>query len=114
MKNKIVNNTWETILKQIDSDYEKLKDLMYLNPKISFQIYEINSETYYLDTIEVWPENCFVLNYTDSKWDKAISFIENELKNWPDVYKVNQDTWSFSSRNQAEKFITVFNLKWEQ
>lgn len=111
-----MNDTWEKFLQAWEPDINALRDMLRIGiePKIKFQVYELAENSFCLSIIESWPENCYILQYSESYYEKAIKFIESELLNWPDVTKINQDTWCFTSRNQAEKFITVFNLKWEQ
>lgn len=40
-------------------------------------------------------------------------WIEQTLENW-DCKKLDNEYWIFESRLTAEKFITLFNLKWAQ
>lgn len=44
--------------------------------------------------------------------DKRIEWAEQQLASWKFVSRVERDQWCFFSKKQAEKFITLFNLRW--
>lgn len=41
-----------------------------------------------------------------------ITWATEELDKWPRVRRTAYDMWKFPSKKQADKFITLFNLKW--
>ena len=38
--------------------------------------------------------------------------VQEELKNWTNVRRMAWDQWNFKYKKDAEKFVTLFNLKW--
>ena len=53
-------------------------------------------------------------HYPTRKLDDCIKWAEEKLKEWPDCDRKAWDMWDFKSRREAEKFLTVFHLSWEQ
>ena len=52
--------------------------------------------------------------WTTTKLDKSIAWAENKLAGWPNCKRMAFDMWDFKHRNDAEKFITLFHLSWQQ
>jgi len=44
----------------------------------------------------------------------CVEWAAEKLKDWPDVRRMAFDMWDFKSKKDAEKFITVFHLSWQQ
>jgi hypothetical protein len=52
-------------------------------------------------------------NYGSStKFTEAINWSVTALNEWPNCVRMSYDTWYFKTRYEAEKFSTLFNLKW--
>jgi hypothetical protein len=47
-------------------------------------------------------------------FDHCVKFVEEKLKDWPNCKRMAHDMWDFKHRKDAEKFITLFHLSWEQ
>lgn len=47
-------------------------------------------------------------------FDYCVKFVEEKLKDWPNCKRMAHDMWDFEHRKDAEKFITLFHLSWEQ
>ena len=58
------------------------------------------------------PTACKGLNKTNCIFPCA--FVEEKLKDWPNCNRMAWDMWDFKSRREAEKFITLFHLSWDQ
>jgi hypothetical protein len=52
--------------------------------------------------------------FPSRKLDDCVKWVEEKLKEWPDCDRKAWDMWDFKSRRDAEKFLTVFHLSWEQ
>ena len=52
-----------------------------------------------------WKVRVLGFDYNLYEW------VENTLGNWKDVER-SHDFWLFEDRRSAEKFVTLFNLKW--
>lgn len=50
----------------------------------------------------------------NQKFDDCVKWSEEKLKDWPDVRRMSHDMWDFKHRRDAEKFITLFHLSWQQ
>jgi hypothetical protein len=48
------------------------------------------------------------------KLDECVKWVEEKLKDWPNCNRMAWDMWDFKHRKDAEKFITIFHLSWEQ
>lgn len=47
-------------------------------------------------------------------FDRCVSWVEEKIKDWPDVKRMAFDMWDFKNRKDAEKFITLFHLSCQQ
>ena len=53
-------------------------------------------------------------NAYTNQYDKCVGWSVEKLKDWPDCKRMSFDMWDFKHRKDAEKFITLFHLSWEQ
>lgn len=53
-------------------------------------------------------------NVNNQTFDNCVKWTEERLKEWPDCTRKAFDMWDFKHRKDAEKFITLFHLSWEQ
>jgi len=51
---------------------------------------------------------------TSRSLDRAVEWTTEKLKNWPNCTRKSWDMWDFKSKHDAEKFITLFHLSWQQ
>lgn len=49
---------------------------------------------------------------TSTQFTEAVNWSTETLKTWPDCTRMSYDTWYFKERYQADKFNTLFSLKW--
>lgn len=110
-QNLVVLDPWQIILQSIEPAYNKLKYFMEHGPSI---VPVLKGKTITLE--EKWPENNDLIGpmYDSSKLDKVVHEIVIELDRWDNVKRTAWDQWKFSTRKDAEKFITLFNLKWAE
>ena len=52
--------------------------------------------------------------WTTTKLDKSVAWAEEHLKDWANCKRMAWDMWDFKHRKDAEKFITLFHLSWQQ
>ena len=50
----------------------------------------------------------------DQQFEDCIKWAEKTLETWPDCHRGSFDIWDFKQRRDAEKFLTVFHLSWQQ
>ena len=44
--------------------------------------------------------------------DERCEWAEQQLQNWKFVTRLSHQEWKFFNKRSAEKFITLFNLRW--
>ena len=52
--------------------------------------------------------------FNSSELDSCVKWTEEKLKDWPNTMRMSWDMWDFKDRQDAEKFLTVFHLSWQQ
>ena len=52
--------------------------------------------------------------FYSSELDACVKWTEEKLEEWPDTVRMAWDMWDFKDRRDAEKFLTVFHLTWQQ
>ena len=52
--------------------------------------------------------------WTTNKLNDSVEWALKTLKTWPDCKRMSFDMWDFKHRRDAEKFITLFHLSWDQ
>jgi hypothetical protein len=98
-------------------NYGVLKMLGYY-PMIFPTILKTESGEYQLFLDEQWPEPDENYDTTsgfgkeDTLWVKA-DWCNEKLKIWPGCTKVAFDRWNFKELYQLEKFITLYQLTWQ-
>ena len=50
----------------------------------------------------------------NQKLNDCVEWAGEKLKDWSDVKRISFDMWDFKSKKDAEKFITLFHLSWQQ
>jgi hypothetical protein len=50
----------------------------------------------------------------NQKLNNCVEWAAERLKDWPNVKRMSFDMWDFKHRKDAEKFITLFHLSWDQ
>jgi hypothetical protein len=58
------------------------------------------------------PESSF--GWRSRQFEDCIQWAEKTLATWPDCHRKAFDMWDFKRRRDAEKFLTVFHLSWDQ
>jgi len=53
-------------------------------------------------------------HYPTRKLDECVKWVEEKLKDRDNCTRMAWDMWDFKNRKDAEKFITLFHLSWEQ
>lgn len=52
--------------------------------------------------------------FYNQRFEDCVNWTAVKLKDWPDCNRMAFDMWDFKKRKDAEKFITLFHLSWEQ
>lgn len=102
----ITTDPWLGVLQQLEPAYLKWKDILEGGPKIN----AILSRNGLKWRIRLEEAN---MHWTSTgALDERVEWTLNQLKNWPGVTRMSFDIWQFATRRDAEKFQTLYNLKW--
>ena len=109
-----MTTTWTHVLAAWDSDYEKIKRIMEKGPQIKCSIFPVSARKVKIQLVEYWPwdENRMELVEFSERCDDYVYWCEEQLKNWKSVRRTAWDQWTFNNLKDAEKFQTLFNLRW--
>lgn len=106
---------WIGVLQQIEPRYDYYKSMIEEGPNIVAKARPVNLR-WRVRIEEDWKTTSGEYYYTfdDSKLDKRCKWAEEQLKSWRFVARLSHQEWVFFNKRQAEKFVTLFNLKWAE
>ncbi len=110
-----MTNTWQSILRQLEPEYDKLAEMAKEGPKVKAFLRKINGRWRVRieeDWVESNGENYYTADY--SNLDSRCNWAEEQLKNWKDVTRLSHQEWKFFTRKQAEKFLVIYNIVWTE
>ena len=109
-----MSDTWADMLRQVEPDYDNLKEIMDNGPKIVAVMRTFNNK-WRVRIEEEWSRNgdqYYTADYDNL--DQHCEWATKQLENWESANRISYQEWIFSNRTQAEKFLTLFNLRWAQ
>lgn len=111
-----IADPWESIVKQLVPDYDTLKYMAENGPRIIAVLKKINLSTR-IRIEEDWENTDTTQQYLYltagyDKLDSRCDWAAEQLQSWKFVTRLSHQEWKFLRRRDAEKFITLFNLKW--
>lgn len=111
-ENRKMTDPWFHILQSIEPEIEKLQKAMDQGPRIKSKLNQNNRGAWQITFYPEWFGNA-VKNYPEynSLFDDMIEWAVEELEKW-NAWRSSYDTWVFSNKDEAEKFITFYTLKW--
>jgi hypothetical protein len=59
-----------------------------------------------------YPHTDALLWNNPGRLDERVGWALEQLSTWPNVRRMAHDMWFFKRRRDAEKFQTLYNLKW--
>lgn len=103
---------WQHILKSLEPEIDFLKMALENGPKILPRLEQNKKAAWQICFSPVWSD-ATVLYYEDIdlKLDKRINWAVEELEKW-NAWRSSYDTWIFDCKDEAEKFLTFYTLKW--
>ena len=104
----MIADPWIHMLHQIEPAYDKYKRIMDEGPRFKVELSLLSNHKCQIIIREV--EGSIEFGDLDEKCEWAA----DQLKSWPDCQRVAWDRWRFKYRKDAEKFRTLFTLKWIQ
>lgn len=108
-----MKDTWTHALTAFMPDYDRLLQAMNDGPKVRCDLTYLDKLTM-LQISEYWDDGIETYDVSEDSimYDDYIEWAEQQLSTWKNVKRMAWDQWYFTSRQDAEKFITLFNLKW--
>lgn len=113
-----MRDPWTSMLEALEPSYFKWKDILDNGPKISATLdkrrvrWWINIHEDWENTPPEYHDQYYTASY--SKLSERIKWTEEQLDNWRLVSRQSYHHWAFMRRADAEKFITLFNLRWTE
>jgi len=113
-----MSDPWTSMLEALEPAYFDLKNVVINGPKISATL-DKRRVRWWVDIHEDWSNTPAALQYqyytaSDSKLTERIDWAAEQLEEWKFVSRQSYRHWAFMRKSDAEKFITLFNLKWDQ
>ncbi len=95
---------WIAMVRKLVPNYEELRDILEMEPKIEFKV------TNRILTVS-YPADVYDMH--SSKVSECIEWCTSELLNWDKCHRLSWNQWKFSNSANADKFLTLLNLKWK-
>jgi hypothetical protein len=108
----ITTDPWVSILSTLTPEYNKLKDIIENGPDLYAGINTVESGVC-IDIQEDW-KGCNFYDHPSSRLMDCIQWVNDQLESWPYVNRITYSQWMFQREQDAEKFITLFNLIWSR
>lgn len=107
-----MDNPWEAILAQLEPMYEDLKARMNRGQEICADLSQRGRE--WCIVLQEQPlAHGNIPDWADSgNLDERVNWSIDQLQEWPGVRRMAYDMWHFKRKRDAEKFQTLYNLKW--
>jgi hypothetical protein len=105
---------WPTIVQSLENSshyYKSFSKVLEKRLNVGIDIDEL-ANAWRLSIVEKHEESPLWNDY--DKFYNAISWSTEQLITWPNVSKMSFKSWIFDSQKDAEKFKTLFVLKWQK
>ena len=97
---------WIHMLKQLEPEYDKYKDIAeYGQPKFMIDLIPDIKGKFQIRIYDDW-------NLDSKEFDESLIWTTEQLATWPNCRRIAWGRWQFKTRKDAEKFKTLFTLKW--
>lgn len=105
---------WARILEQQMPEYIELKIVLERGPKIIADLCQKGKQWCITLQEQPSPVSQTPIWTNPGKLDERVDWAIAQLKAWPDVKRMAHDMWYFKRKSDAEKFKTLYNLRWDQ
>jgi len=107
-------NPWQHTLRMLQPDIDVLQEFMNRGPKIKPKL-RLANRIWVLEIAEDWGIFHDAGNsYDTPNLDQRVIWSAKQLETWKNVSRQAWNMWHFKRRQDAEKFITLYNLKWAE
>ena len=109
----MIADPWIKAITDLVPEYEDLKYMTENGPTIAAVLRTFNLKPR-VRIEEDWNNSNGEFYYTTnySNLDSRCEWAAEQLSSWKFVTRMSHQEWMFLRRRDAEKFITLFNLKW--
>lgn len=112
----MIGNPWTQVLEQFEPTYQDLKYQMEHAPNIRLVLRKVNL-FWRVRIEEDWDSVSSQDQYqyytaNSGNLDTRCDWSAEQLRNWTGTTRLSYQEWKFCNRITAEKFLTIFNLKW--
>lgn len=107
-----MSDPWGSILTSLEPDYGRLKEMLEKGLPVSAKLSKKQNKW----AVTIAEETMFsyrVIEFVNNL-DEKIQWAVTQLNEWPNVNRMSYDTWFFRYKRDAEKFQTLFALKWAE
>lgn len=105
-----MSDPWAHIVKAIEPEIDKLTRIMAQGSVIK-PVLTRNNKGAWAITITRDSYDQYYIDNDIENFNNRIEWAITELENW-DCWRSSYDTWIFASKDEAEKFMTYYILKW--
>ena len=114
MSHNLEFNIWRSAIEAIHPDIDQLTEIMKAGSKVLPELTR-RGQGWQIQLVEVWRSDDDTLpSFRTSQLDTHVIWTTEQLETWPKVKRTAWDMWQFSSKKDAEKFITLYNIVWPQ
>ena len=106
----MTTDPWQHMLYQIEPAYDQYKEIVERGPKYIIDLTQDKKGKSQLCILE---ENNLLTSGLGGL-DEKCKWAEEQLASWPNCRRIAWNIWEFKHRQDAEKFRTLFTLKWAQ
>ena len=111
----MTTDPWQHMLVTIEPAYDAYKMALEQGPRyVPILTYIDKKRVWEIRIHEQWHDG---INYGTTESGMALdtrcTWCESQLRKWPDVDRWSWQQWHFKNRHDAEKFITLYYLKWQ-
>lgn len=106
-----MTDPWEAILTSLEPQYQELKELAARGSSVKITLTKKNKH-WIISIVDSMEFDEFVYSDFDSQIVQSINWATEQLETWPNVRRMSYDSWWFVKKQDAEKFQTMFILKW--
>jgi hypothetical protein len=113
-----MTDPWIAVITALEPEYQKFKQMSESVPTVSCTVFKKNFRNWiriHEDWDETPAEEHHQYNTVDhSAVEEKINWTIEQLASWAFVSRQSYDQWAFIRKRDAEKFKTLFTLKWAQ
>lgn len=106
-----MRDPWQQVIRAIEPQYEELKHVMDVGPKVKPTLYMTASKKWRITLEEVWPPEVINKGGTGDL-DNRVEWTVETLQEWQGVRRSAWDSWDFVAKREAERFLIFYGLTW--